>query len=341
MQGTRTKLCCALALVLAFPLAFVAQTTHSGQGFSRRPPDSADFAGPLPVFAFHSGMWFNLHHFLYQESRKPGERPAAATPEEKGFEAAIAHYKKNLAGRDLLFDGDMVAIKNRLAELEGVPDLAQSGLKPDLIAALQSAAPLYRARWWTTHDQANRAWVEGVTPLIRRHGGTLAIQLAQVYRADWPEGLIRVDVSVFAGRVGGYTSLDPLHVTIASAEERNQGPAALEILFHEASHGLARAVADGIARECRSRGKPIPRDLWHAVLFYTTGEVVKRAFRPPSGSAPSAGDDYTPYAYRHGLYQRGAWRGSGYGPLLERHWQEYLDGKLDFDRAIARMVASL
>jgi len=303
--------------------------------------DAGEFTGQLPVFAFHSGMWLNLHHFLYQEARKPGERPAAASSEEKRFEVAIAHYRKALAGRDLLFDGDMVAIKNRLAEMEGAAGLQSSGLKPELVAALEAAAPLYRVRWWPGHDQANRAWIEGVAPLVRRHGGTLAGKLAQVYRADWPEGLIRVDVAVYAGRVGGYTSLDPLHVTISSTDEKNQGPAALEILFHEASHGLARAVAEGIARECRSRGKPIPRDLWHAVLFYTTGEVVRHAFQSSGVASAPSDDGYVPYAYRHGLYKRGPWLGSGYGPLLERYWQEYLDGKLDFDRAIARMVASL
>jgi len=42
-----------------------------------------------------------------------------------------------------------------------------------------------------------------------------------------------------ANNTGAYTTLDPLRVTIASTDARNQGSAALEVLFHEASHGIA------------------------------------------------------------------------------------------------------
>ena len=52
--------------------------------------------------------------------------------------------------------------------------------------------------------------------------------------------------------------------------------AALEVLFHEASHGIAEPVEQAIVRECHQRDKAIPRDLWHALVFYTTGEVIRR-----------------------------------------------------------------
>jgi hypothetical protein len=309
-----------------------------------------------PVFEFHSGFWLNLHHFLYREARAklqlipattPGEptdrvtEPARAgkspelTPQERTeWDAAVEYYAANLARRDLLFDGDMLNIKNRLAEMENQPGLENAGLRYELVQALEKAAPVYRARWWQEHDRANRTWAQEVTPLVQKLGLPLAQQLSTVYQEGWPEGKIAVDLATYAGRVGGYTSLDPLRVTISSTDPRNQGAGALELLFHEASHGMSRSVAAAIARECQARKKPIPRELWHALLFYTTGEMVRRALaKEPAGSP-----DYTPYAIRQNLYARG-WQ--SYWALLERYWQPYLDGKADIERAISRMVGAL
>src|SRR5712692_2267588 len=349
-----------------------------------RPTTSQEvIQGPVPAFEFHSGFWINLHHFLYQQARlykstpqsipRPalklegsgtkepatsanslgptpgsGQAPTEALTEEErqSWAAALDYYAGNLSGHDLFVNGDMVQIKNRLAELETCPNLSGrvppqcvSGLRPELIAALEVAAPVYRARWWAEHDRANRSWIASVSLLVRQMGGRLAQQLASVYQTDWPAGRLRVDVTFNAGPFGAYTSLDPLHLTISSTDPRNQGPAALEVLFHEASHALAGAVRDLIVRECRQRGKPIPRYLWHALLFYTTGEIVKRTLAKDF-SVPDAGarGNYTPYAYKFGLYARG-WQ--NYQRVLERYWQPYLDGKADFDGAVARLVSAL
>ena len=313
---------------------------------------------PVPVFEFHSGFWINLHHFLYQQARQQSQgtrsasktsAPAKAQPapeltpaEQAAWESARLYYAAQMAGRDLLFNRDLVLIKDRLAELEAEPDLSKSGLRPELVAALERAAPIYRAHWWPSHDKQNREWIAAVAPLVRQKGRRLAEGLAEIYRAEWPAGRIRVNVAHDAGSAGAYTTLDPLRVTISSNDPDIQGRGAFEVLFHEASHALASGVNEAIARECRRLGKPIPRELWHALLFYTTGEVVRRALVAPSGesssSAAAAGDGYTPYAYRVGLYTRG-WQ--NYQRLLERHWQPYLDGRTDFDNALARLVSAL
>ncbi len=313
---------------------------------------------PLPVFEFHSGFWINLHHFLYQQARQPSQGPRtseAATAsveaqaaselppaERSAWQSARAYYAAQMAGRDLLFNRDMVLIKNRLAELEAAADLSESGLRPELVAALERAAPVYRSRWWPIHDRQNREWIAAVAPLVRQKGRRLAEGLAAVYRAEWPAGRIRVDVSHDADSAGAYTTLDPPRVTISSTNPDIQGRGAFEVLFHEASHALAGGVHEAIARECRRLGKPIPRELWHALLFYTTGEVVRRALlEVPSesgGSPAAAGEAYTPYAYRVGLFNRG-WQ--NYQRLLQRYWQAYLDGRTDFDSALARLVSAL
>ncbi len=352
----RSAVLCALMSLLAAALVGPAhaQVPQPGQGSSR--PDTKRGPVTAPVFEFHSGFWINLHHFLYQQARIRDERPVRTgapaheaaddepvfTPatetvslsaeETRAWNSALDYYSSALARRDLLFDSGMVLIKNRLAELRDAPDMSLSGLRQEMNAALEAAAPVYRRHWWPAHDRANRAWAAALAPRLERLGAQLATRLAKVYQSDWPVAPVTVDVAGYAGRYGGYTTLDPLHVTVSSLDPRNQDLAALEILFHEASHGLARTVGDAIARECRQRNKPIPRDLWHAVLFYTTGEMVRRALIAEQIK------DYMPYAYRHGLYARG-WQ--NFQSLLERHWQPYLDGRIDFDRAMARMASAL
>jgi GNAT superfamily N-acetyltransferase len=327
--------------------------------------------GNLPVFEFHSGFWLNLHHTLYQEARKrtPGARSEKgarssslaakvlsdpSTPltdaERRAWDDAVSYYAANLAGKDLLFAGELVQLKEQLGDFEDCIDLSGSkqkfcnaGLDPRLTKVLEAAAPVYRARLWPEHDKANRRWVFGVAPLVRSQGIGLSQRLADIYQTQWPRHKIRVDITAYANWAGAYTTVDPLRVTISSTDPRNQGSGALEVLFHEASHGIAEPVEAAIIRECRQRDKAIPRDLWHALVFYTTGEVIRPIVG--SGAPPQSGSGndspnvpYQPYAMREGLYQRG-W--DQYLKLLSTFWQPYLDGQATFDDAVARMVSAL
>jgi hypothetical protein len=349
--------------------------------------------GPLPVFELHSGFWINLHHRLYQEARQqrnaapavgaksgrstkptlqvaPGARPTVSAAEQRAWDEAVAYYAANYADKDLLFSTELMLLKNQLGDFETCDELSgakkrtcDAGLPGKLTQILEGAAPVYRAQRWPSDDRANRAWIKRVAPLVREQGVGLSHRLADIYQTRWPQEKIRVDVSAVANAAGAYTTLDPLRVTIASTDSRNQGSAALEVLFHEASHGIATPVEQAIARECRQRDKPIPRDLWHALIFYTTGEVIKPLIDPqadaaeitgahngtmPGGSSSSHPLDanihtpqdaeYTPYAKREGLYQRG-WE--SYLALLTRYWQPYLEGRATFDDAIAHMVSAL
>jgi hypothetical protein len=333
-------------------------------------PQSDSIFGPLPVFEFHSGFWLNLHHMLYQQAkalRNPSEHPTPGkyarspldlasephpplTPsEQRTWNDAVNFYAANYAGHDLLFSNDLVILKNQLGDFEDCDELSgtkkktcDAGLPPDITRVLESAGAVYRAHYWPAHDRANRRWIALVSPLIRQQGVGISERLAAAYQTRWPKPKIRVDVSAYANWAGAYTTLDPLRVTISSLDPRNQDTAALEVLFHESSHGIAEPVEEAIARECRQRDKAIPRDLWHALVSYTTGELIHTAMTTDDSPAPTdnsiPGGGATPYAVRENLYARG-W--DDYLTLLSRFWQPYLDGHASFDDAIARMVSSL
>ncbi len=338
-----------------------------------RAQEVESISGPLPVFEFHSGFWVNLHHFLYHEARArlaakdshdaspkttapslkqtPGSAVSLTPSEQKIWNDAISYYVNNFAGKDLLINIDLVLLKNQIEDFEDCDELTgrkkprcDAGLPGGTGPILDAVAPIYRAHWWADQDRANRRWVIRVAPLVREQGVGLSERLADIYQTHWPKEKIRVDVCAYANSAGAYTTLDPLRVTIASSDPRNQGPESLEVLFHEASHGIAAPVEAAISRECKQRDKPIPRNLWHALIIYTTGEVLRPVFKDSyvekgAGDAPPQPPkaNIVPYALAEILSQRG-WE--QYHLLLFLYWQPYLDGKVSFEDAIAHLVSA-
>ena len=318
---------------------------------------------PTPVFEFHSGFWVNLHHFLYLQGRmlRAGLEGAQREPEiatrykalasiegmteeqQHAWQAAVQVYALSWSSRDLLLANQMVLINDRLAELEDCPDLTgrsavecTSGIAKDLVGALEEAAPIYRQRWWAEQDRINRAWVAAMIPQVRSMGGNVAGQLAETYESKW-RARIHVDVVYYAGPQGAYTSLAPLHLMIASSDTRNQSVGGFETLFYEASHVIGKGVEESIDRECRRLQKPIPRDLWNALLFYTTIERMGRTSASRQAGANAASKSAS-FRNANSLYVRG-W--GDYEPLLQRFWQPYLDGQADMNTAVARLINAI
>jgi hypothetical protein len=281
----------------------------------------AGAAQGAPIFEFHSGFWVNLHHFLYEQAAA-ATPPASAPP---AWRKAVDYYHSQVVLRDLLSD-EAAHINDRLSDLESAASLHDSGLPPGLVDALESAAPIYKAQWWPKHDAANHAWIEAVTPQVAMYGASLKKELAAAYQTDWPATPVRVDVAEYANWSGAYTTIFPTHVTVSSVNPGNQGDAALEVLFHESSHALILKIRDALGQEMAAEHKLFrTRNFWHAVLFYTTGEIVRRHL-----------DNYAPYVFKNGLYMK-AWTGAP--EVLDKDWKPYLDGEIDLPTAVRRLVA--
>jgi hypothetical protein len=277
-------------------------------------------AGSDSTFDFHNGFWINLHHFLYEQANMDAP-PATTSP---AWRHALNYYRSEVIKLDLMTD-EAAQTNNRLSNLGDKSSLHDSELPADLIVVLESAAPYYREHWWPQHDHANRAWIAAVAPQVSKYGESLKMELAAAYQTDWPATAIRVDVTEYANWAGAYTTLRPTHITISSVNAGNQDDAALEIVFHEASHSIAGKMRAALTDEAKVQNKLFRRrEFWHAVLFYTTGEIVRRHL-----------DNYTPYALKNGLYDR-AWAGAP--EVLDADWKPYLNGKVDFATAIRRVV---
>src|SRR5690606_13760883 len=109
-----------------------------------------------------------------------------------------------------------------------------------------------------------------------QHGAALSQALTRTYDTTWPSEPVPVDLSVTAGPQGAYTTGPLTHVTISSSETSLQGLASLEMLFHESSHGPVSDLFQRVRRAATEQDVAVPPRLWHAVLFYTAGELTRR-----------------------------------------------------------------
>lgn len=298
------------------------------------------------LFAMQSNFWVNLHHFLYVTARArrglDATRPAVtqALADTAGFgtlsaarqadwNSALDYYTRVVADRDILFDTSLVTVNVRLSRVTGLDSLGRAGLDVALTPVLERAAPVYREVWWTRHDSANRAWIAAVRPLLAQHGDSAAAWEARAFGVRWADAPVPVDVSAYANWAGAYTTEGPSHVTISSLDAEDRGTAAFETLFHEVLHTMDGALLEQFGAAAAAQGKRTLRDPTHPFIFYTAGEVTRRLF-----------PGHVPFAESGGLWARsrdlGAMR-----PLLQRHWQPWLDGQITLEEALHRIAAEL
>ncbi len=302
------------------------------------------------LFEFHSGFWINLHHFLYRQAQLSEPQKGAhnlsltktdadelqrlSAGERDTWNEALSYYSQFIAKRDLLFDDALIQTKDQLEDAETSSDLANVTVPQELKAALLKAAPIYRKHWWARHDSENREWINQVEPLIEHHGPALSARLSRIYEEPWPQYPVRVDAVAYANWAGAYTTIEPTRPTISTADPANQGAAALEIVFHETSHGMMDKVMEAMrAAETNlnaHRSGPAfhSGSVWHAVLFYTAGELVAEQI-----------PGYTPYAEKNGLWLR-AWPAPD-RTVIEQDWKPHMSGSVTLQQSLTKLVSDL
>jgi hypothetical protein len=223
-------------------------------------------------------------------------------------------------------------------QLAGFGENPADAADAELVATSRSfrsvAGPAYRACRWDAQDVQNRQWIAELQPRLAAHEEALAARLEALYQKGWKTLPILVDVVEtvdWSGANTGWSDAGQGHVLISSTVH---GAAAFETVFHEASHVLMDRrdpVRRALDEAAQAAGVRLPGDLWHVVLFYTTGEVVRR------GLAERGEPGYTPMLYE--IYERGTW--AEYRAVLEQHWGPCVDGKRSLAEAAASLVSAL
>ena len=299
-----------------------------------------------PRFDMQSNFWVNLHHFLYTTARArrglDSDRATVtsaladtigisslSTAQRRDWDQALEYYRGALAERDILFDSAMVVVTVRLSHVPGATLPPSAPLDSAHARALTRAASAYREVWWTRHNAANHAWIAAVQLLVAQHGDSAAEWESRAFGVRWSATPVPVDVTAYANWAGAYTTDGPDHINISSLNPDNQGTAAFETLFHEVLHTMDRELFERYRTAARAQGKRMLRNPTHPFIFYTAGEVTRRLF-------PS----HVPFAESGGFWDR-VRDFAQMRPLLQRHWQPWLDGQVPLDEALRRIAAEL
>ena len=286
-------------------------------------------------FRMQSNLWVNLNERLSYDAAFGAPDPLGLTAEETAaWTAAVDAYRSWVNKRSPIFDAELIAVSRTLSETRGrkLPDSIPEAPRK----VLNEARPLYEKEQWIKDDTANRFWMSVAEPLLRSCAAELAAAHEKAYGMPFTKRSF-VDASPYAGEFGGYTVGDAasVHTIISTTETGYAGFAALEMLMHEASHGVVApssgAIGADLARLAKETGRTPPRGLWHALLFYTSGELTRRALLA-RGVA-----EYRP-AIEGRLFD-GPFQGMK--EPFEAHWRAWLDGALTRDEAIRRILLDI
>jgi hypothetical protein len=276
----------------------------AGAALAQQDPGPPETSAGKPLFTFRSALWVNLHHFLYVLGRAcngtPDSRRAAvnAPADTQGFEAltpkerqtwehAIAYYRSDVSPKDAVFDHGLVAMTNAIAAAGDSPSLAGVDIPASLRAVLEASTPVYRKVWWERHAQSNRARIEELQSLLARYGKPISDMLTHVYQQSWPPEGLTVQMCAYANWAGAYSTEGRL-IVMASAYDGISKSEGLETVFHEAMHQWDDSMIPRLRDRAQRLNVEIPRDLFHALIFYTVGyataSVVPATTRMPTRS---------------------------------------------------------
>ncbi|MCH8622464.1 hypothetical protein [Undibacterium sp. TS12] len=314
-----------LSFYLAFSFVAAAQSAESS-----KPGTSVQRAR----FEYHSAFLMNLHHFLLDVAirKKPlQELPWDHAPSEAELtvlKEAVDFYQADYAKRDVMFDATMQGIKRGLSVDDQRRDATGLPIPAPLIAVLNRVAPVYARCIWASQDKSNQDWISQTRQLDAKYGADIQAGIEKYMAHAFPARPIRMDAVVLTGtRQGAYTDEQ---IVIPSGRPDYQSLAALEMLYHEASH---TTVTDAIVTAINNRMKATHHqgesDLWHVLQFFTVGKVTQDVLKQ-SGNL-----EYQPYALKNGLYQK-AW--PEYLGVIDQVWIPYMDGELNFRQAIEQAV---
>jgi hypothetical protein len=134
---------------------------------------------------------------------------------------ALGFYSRRIALRDVLFDDSLIVWNARLATIDADSLSDSSGIPTDICAALNRAAPAYRAVWWQGHSAGNKRMIASVRPVLQAYGGSIRRRDVAIVGAPWPSPLSRADVQTHTNRAGAYTATSPTQINISSVDYRD------------------------------------------------------------------------------------------------------------------------
>lgn len=257
--------------------------------------------------------------------------------DQKPWSEAVNYYKNKLVQEDLRISEYMSNFKTWIITQEQpiseVPEEFREHMK-----TLQNVSEIYTEYFWPEHQVACEQVLQENISMIRSTEQNYVERITKLTRQFWEFEKIRVDITYVAKsskwnlRNRPYTSLFPTHVVMnAEGENYNKGNW-VELLYHESAHHLilptyyfVGATINDVAQANKIK---IPRQLWHAYLFYFTGQISQQLLR-------AEGIDYPlTYMERNGVFSR-------YQPVFKQYLDPYMEGKTSLAEATSSILTAL
>ncbi len=298
-------------------------------------------------FSFQSSKQLNAHLYLYNRAlgckftKKPNDSLAFYAFKDKysvlnakgaqELNTIIMYYRDSLVTKDLLFDNTMSEFSDYLSD-EGKSKI-KLNLKwqADALEALKKFQPYFTKLYWAGIDSANKAWLNSYKDQIIKMETTFVPELEKIYQTKLPSEKIRIDLTCYATWAGAYSFKNGFeHIIYSSVSKSNQGDLAAEVIFHETSHFLADKLQERIAELSKNEAAKKTGNMWHSIIFYTTGFVMEKQFK-------QQWKKYEPYYVQMKFEDKFP----DFKTTVEgckEYWNKYMEGKLAFDEAVKSLV---
>lgn len=242
-------------------------------------------------YHFRINYWFNMHHLLKHESFLNSEMDSTALNIDLPYEArenlrvALDYYVEQFKGKNLRTDPYLEEFKVWISEIQTIPNDI-----PDKFAThvqvLQEFSDTYAQYFWSEHQSVCTKALNKYLPTIKNTEKDFWDSMFDKTKAFTLDDIVKVDVVYYGSankwntRDRPYTTIFPTRVVMASRNYAVIEGEWLELLFHESAHALILSrsgfVGGTIQDVAKNMDIAIPRQLYHAYLFYITGYYAQK-----------------------------------------------------------------
>jgi len=243
-------------------------------------------------YSFQSNAPLNAHLYLYNRAMgckfKKVQQDSLAyysfknkvkllkPADLKVINSVVLFYKDTLISKDLLFDSLMRDLSDHYTK--GTVPTNRMQLK--VMEQVKIFQPYFNKLYWKDLEADNKSWVAANKLQLAKQEVGVVPELERIYQTKLPfDKKVIIDLTCYATWAGAFSYNDGFcHVIFASAHGSNKGELATEVIFHETSHFLVDKVNDKLS--VLVKGKDIKKNinLWHNMIFYTTGYVLERQY---------------------------------------------------------------
>jgi hypothetical protein len=296
----------------------------------------ADKIAETSYIEFHSNYFINLHHFIFNKAMRYS---FYKSENQKQFDSlfveikysvdekskakimsAVKYYADSLSRRNMLFDEELTSFKYALQQSQSYNELKTKTTSFQIISAMKSADAFFKKYYWNEQNKKNKDFILASIETIKKIEEEVMANCSQYYQYKFNGKKFRVDLTDYATFFSAYTTNEPyVSAIISSTNKKHEGNQGIEVIFHEISHAMIDSVYNMQQKICSEKNLKFDHNVWHSILFYSTGTFVKNALL-------NVGQKHEMYLYKNKL--------ADFNPVVKKmmeaiaiHWQNFLDGK--------------